>query len=86
MIIDKEKKFMVKKYYISKSPLTKIIYLKNTLIACGNTPIIYSWKFNNKNESPENLFGYIERETSHVVFVESNITSIDIISNGDEVI
>jgi len=85
MFVEKEKKIMVRKYYISKSPLTKIIYLKNTLIVCGNTPVIYSWKFNNKKENPDNIFAFIERDTSNVVFVESNITSIDIFTNGDEV-
>jgi len=71
MIIEKEKKIMIKKYYISKSPLTKIIYLKNTLIALGNTPIIYSWKFNNKKENQDNIFAFIERDTSNVVFVKA---------------
>lgn len=85
MIIEKEKKIMVRKYYISKSPITKIFYLKNTLIACGNTPVIYSWKFNIKKNDNENIFSFIEKETSNIIFVESNITSIDVIFNGDEV-
>lgn len=85
MIIEKEKKIMLKKYYISKSPLTKIFYLKNTLIACGNTPVIYAWKFNTKKIDTDNLFSFIEKDTSNVIFVESNVTSIDIIPNGDEV-
>lgn len=85
MIIEKEKKIMIRKYYISKSPLTKLFFLRNTLIACGNTPIIYTWKFNIKKLNPENFFQFIENDSSNVTFVDSNILSIDVIPNGDEV-
>ena len=77
LIVDKEKKILLRKYYISKSPITKIIYFKDTFICAGENPIIYSWKFNPNKIDSEYVFDFLEKEKSKLIFVDSNIISMD---------
>lgn len=76
LILDKEKKLMIRKYYISKCPITKIIFFKDTLICGGESPIVYSWKINSALDNV-NVFDFLEKDKSDVLFVDGHITSLD---------
>lgn len=85
MIVDKEKKIMLRKYFISKSPITKIFFnmgvdnnannSQGSLICAGEGPVIYSWKFDANNLDHDYVFDFLEKERSKLIFVDSNVLS-----------
>ena len=83
VFLDKEKKILLRKYYISKSAITKIIFFNDTFICAGENPIIYSWKFNKDKIDEDYVFDFLEKEKSKLIFVDSNIVSMDF-ENGSE--
>jgi WD40 repeat protein len=83
LVVDKEKKNLIRKYYITKTPISKIIYFKDSLIVGGQSPIVYSWKFNQDKIDQENVLDFLEKEKSKLIFVEGSVTSMDF-ENGYE--
>ena len=84
IIIDKEKKNMLRKYYISKAPICKILYFKDYFICAGENPIVYIWKVNQEKINHEYVFDFLEKEKSNLVFVDSNINALDFQNGGSE--
>ena len=84
LIFDKEEKNLYRKYIISKFPITKIYFIGNYFICAGEFPIIYNWEFDSNNISINNIFSFLENQKSNILFIDSSITSFDILENGNE--
>jgi hypothetical protein len=81
MVIDKEKKLLIRKYYIAKHSLTQIKLTDNDLVITGNSPIIYQWKINKNSIDADSVFDFLEKGKSNLIFLDSNITSISLFKN-----
>lgn len=77
LILDKEKKILLRKYYISKSAITKMKFFSDTFICAGENPIIYSWKFNKDKIDQDYVFDFLEKEKSKLIFVDGSVISMD---------
>ena len=84
LIFDKEKKVLVRKYIISKFPITKIYFVGSHFICAGEGPIIYHWEFDPKKISISNVFSFLENQKSNLLFLDSSVTSVEISENGNE--
>jgi len=78
IIIEKDKKVMLKKYYISKSAITRINISRDTLICSGESPVILCWRYS-FDRMDTNHFDFIENERSKILFVDNNISSISFV-------
>jgi hypothetical protein len=78
IIMEKEKKIILKKYYISKCAITRISINKDTLLCSGESPVILCWRYNFEKMDTKH-FDFIENERSKILFVDNNITSISFI-------
>lgn len=85
IVLDKDKKVLLRKFYISKNPITKINFYDDRFICSGDAPIIYMWKFNPNELNYDYLFDFFEKEKSNLIFVDSNIIAADYQQNGREV-
>ena len=85
VVLDKEKKILLRKYYISRSPITKINFFDDRLICSADSPIVYLWKFNPNELNYDSLFEFFEKEKPNLIFVDSNITATDYQVGGLEV-
>ena len=84
LIMDKEKKTFFKKYIISKFPLTKVFFTGENFICTGEGPLIYYWKFDNKNLDNRNIFNFLEKEKATLLFLDSAVNSIALSESGEE--
>jgi WD40 repeat protein len=85
MILEKEKKTMLRKFYIAKSAITRINIFKDFLVITGESPVVFSWKFNLKFVDYDNIFEFFQGEKAKILFVDNNITSTDFQQLGQEV-
>jgi WD40 repeat protein len=81
LIIDKEKKILIRKFYISKTPITKILFQKDNFICAGESPIVYCWRYDPERINSEYVFDFLEKEKSRLIFIDSNIVSISFTEN-----
>lgn len=77
LIIDKDKKLMLRKYYISKAPIIKIKFNKENIIFTSESPIVYCWKYDQSKITENYVFDFLQNEKPDLIFLDSNITSID---------
>jgi len=85
VVLDKEKKIMLRKYYISKCPITRINFFEDRFICSGDAPIVYVWKFHPNELNYDSLFEFFEKEQSNLIFLDSNIIAYDYNHDGNEV-
>ena len=78
LIIDKQTKTLIRKYIICKFPITKIFFNNGNFIICGEGPIIYYWNFDFNKLNESNVFEFLQTEKSNLLFVDSNVNSIQI--------
>ena len=78
LIIDKQTKTLIRKYIICKFPITKIFFNNGNFIICGEGPIIYYWNFDFNKLNESNVFEFLQSEKSNLLFVDSNVNSIQI--------
>ena len=76
IILDKEKKIVIRKYMICKYPITKLFYFANTFICCGDGPLLFQWNFDEKKISMSNVFTFFEKEKANLLYLDSGIVSI----------
>ena len=75
IIIDNEKKKFIKKYLISKFPLTKIYFSDSYFICAGEGPILYIW---DKPYENNDFSSFLERQKPKLLFLDGQINSISI--------
>jgi WD40 repeat protein len=85
LILEKEKKVMLRKYYISKTAITRINMFKDYLVITGESPVVFSWNYSFKDIDHENIFDFFLKDKSRILFVDNNITSVDFQQNSQEV-
>ncbi|MCQ2816953.1 MAG: WD40 repeat domain-containing protein [archaeon] len=81
-IVDKETKNVIRKYKITKFPLTHMKYCLNCFTCCGEGPIIFNWKFNPDTLSISNIFEFFEKEKANMLFIDGDVCSMCLEKNG----
>ena len=71
IFIDNEKKKFIKKYLISKFPLTKLYFSNSYFICAGEGPLLYIWKL-----SKINISNILENQKPNLLFFDGPIKSI----------
>ena len=84
LILDKEKKIVIRKYIISKFPLTHLYYNNTSFVCCGEGPLIFQWNYDSSKISMSNVFQFFEKEKANLFFVDSCVSSIQITPSGKE--
>jgi WD40 repeat protein len=84
LILDKVKKTVLKKYMISKFPLTKVFFIGEHFICTGEGPLVYCWKFDNEKLDNKNIFSFLEKEKPTLLFLDGAVNSIAISESGEE--
>jgi hypothetical protein len=77
LIVDKEKKLLIKKYLLVNCPITHISLGTDKLIICGNSPVILSWDIKTNAIDTEEHFDFLTKNQSVVSFVSDNVKSVD---------
>lgn len=85
IVIDKEKKNLIRKFFVFQNPIMKIFFTDERLILTGESPIVLSWVIPFKKFNNEYVFEFLEKEKSSILFLENNITSANFTSSGNEV-
>lgn len=83
LVLDKEKKVVLRKYMISKFPITHIYYFNDTFVCCGEGPIIYHWSFDSSNITSNNVLQFLEKEKANLLLLDSSITSMQLFNGKD---
>lgn len=83
LILDKEKKVLLRKYMISKFPITHLCFFNDSFICCGEGPIIHQWSFDPNSISTNNVFQFLEKEKSNLILLDSSITSVQLMNGKD---
>ena len=73
LLIDNIKKEFIKKYLISKFPLTKIYFSYSYFICGGEGPLLFFWKF---SEKQKNFPDILENKKPSLLFFDGRINSI----------
>ena len=81
ILIDNENKKFLKKYLISKFPLTKIYFSDSYFICGGEGPILYIWYKHYENNDFSN---FLENQKPNLLFLDGQINSISIYSLRNE--
>jgi len=84
LVVDKDRRLLLKKYIIIANPITCIKYTEEKLILAGESQAIVSWSIP-KNDLFEMSFDFIEKEKSKILFVDNYVTSASFVKNGNEV-
>ena len=84
IMIDNFKKEFIKKYLISKFPLTKIYYSDYYFICAGEGPLLYFWKFT--DDEKNNFSEFLEIKKPNLLFFDGKINSISLPSISNECI
>ena len=84
IILDKEKKLVIRKYIISKFPLTHLYYSNTSFVCCGEGPLVFQWNFDSSKISMSNVFQFFEKEKANLFFLDSCVSSIQITHSGKE--
>ncbi len=84
LVVDKERRLLMKKYIIIANPITSIYFTADKLILLGESQAIVSWNIP-KNDLFEMSFDFIEKEKSKILFVDNYATSSNFVHPGNEV-
>lgn len=85
LIMDKEKKILIRKFFLFQNPITKIFFTQERLILTGESPIVLSWIIPFKKFSNSYVFEFLEKDKSNIMFLENNVLSCFFTSEGNEV-
>lgn len=87
LILEKEKKQLIKKYLISQTPLTSIYFSLERLVITSDSPVIYSWMIPFNKIDEETVFDFMKEtkeNQSCVLFLDRNIRAVDFTVDGRE--
>ena len=85
LIIDKEKKILIRKFFLFQNPILKIFFTEERLILTGESPIILSWLIPFKKFNNDYVFEFLEKEKSSILFLDNNVNSAFFTNSGTEV-
>ena len=85
IVLDGVQKTFIKKYLISKYPLTKMIFTDSYFICGGEGPLLYIWNIS-ENKSNFNLIQFLGNEKPNLIFFDGTINSIGVSSKANECI
>ena len=74
----------MKKYLISKFPLTKVYFFNSYFICAGEGPLLYIWKFTDLEKN--NFTQYLEIKKPYLLFFDGKINSIALSLSTNECI
>ena len=84
LFIDNIKKEFMKKYLISKFPLTKVYFFNSYFICAGEGPLLYIWKFTDLEKN--NFTQYLEIKKPYLLFFDGKINSLALSLSSNECI
>lgn len=76
LVVDKEKKILIKRICIIDDPVINIVLRNNRLIVTGEAPIVINWRISKEDLDNENPLAILEQEESKVQFVDDNIRAV----------
>jgi hypothetical protein len=85
LVIDKEKKIVIRKFFLFQNPITRIFFTEERLILTGESPIILSWIIPYKKFTSSYVFDFLEKDKSSILFLENNVLSCFFTNAGNEV-
>ena len=85
LVVDKEKKVLIRKFFLFQNPIIKIFFTEERLILTGDSPILLSWIIPYKKFNSEYVFDFLEKDKSSIMFLEDNICSAFFTATGNEV-
>lgn len=87
LLLEKERKQLVKKYLVSQCPLLNIIFSYEKLIITTDSPVIYSWSIPFNKIDEDTALDFIKdtkENNASVMFLDKNITAVDFSNDGKE--
>lgn len=86
LVIDKEKKLLIKKYCVSQTMVNSIKFKLDRLIVTTESPIIYSWKIPYAKIDEESVFDFVKstKENCSLLFLDKEIRCSDFTIDGKE--
>ena len=79
LILDNIQKILLKKFIICDYPITKILFSESYFIFGGESPILYIWKYEDKN-----ILNTLEQKQPEILTFDSSICSINTSQFNDE--
>lgn len=87
LVVEKEKKQLLKKYLISQCPLLSIHFSLERLVITSDSPVIYSWMIPFDKIDEDSVFDFLKEtkeNKANVVFLDNNIRCTDFTVDGRE--
>jgi WD40 repeat protein len=87
LVIEKEKKLLIKKYLISQAPILSINFSLERLVMTSDSPVIYSWMIPFNKIDEDTVFDFLKdtkENKASVIFLDKNIRAVDFTVDGRE--
>ena len=86
LLIEKEKKILIRKYLVSQRPLLSIFFKLERIIITADNPVVYSWQIPYSRIDETSAFDFMKdtKEGCSIMFLDHNTRSLDFTVDGKE--